>query len=203
MARIFLQFSVLIGALLLSGCNRNEIEKVDVPKDVAAVSEPFLAAIKKGDRAGAEKFVDRYAIDETRQQFAPAQADLEASGKLVPVSYRPKQGAFGINNNEATVVYMNRTGKDWITATVRLGRVKGEQFKVEHWDVLYSSGTPPVMEQANQVRWFMGYFMAGLAVLGLVALGLILWLLKRRPQIVAVDNPAERRAAATTTRDGE
>ena len=200
MARIFLQMQLVLAMLLLGACSRDELTPIELPAEASAVSAPFLAALTKGDRMAAEKMSGRYFVDDTRAQFESAHQDLTNAPKLIPIANIPKRTATGTDPNETTVIYAARQGKDWISAEIRLGRIAGEPFEVEYWAVTKGPGRPDVLARGDKLRKTI-LVSAGVAIpLGLLALVLIFWLVRRKPRVFAAPPPPPR-AAARTTRD--
>ncbi len=200
MGRLFLMLALMLG---LAACNRQPVSKVPLPDDVAAVTTPFLAAVKRGDRAAAEKFVAEGFVDDSRVQFAEMSALLEKSPELVPAIYQPKPGMLGPNPNEVMLTFAVKDGKQWVTSEMRLYRPEKGKFEIEYWDVNAADKPPELLVHAQDMQRFMGWFMAGLAVMALFGLVLLIWVVKRRTHIIAPEPVAETRRVAATVRDGD
>ena len=199
MSRIFLLFALLA----LSGCNRAPVNAVPLPDDVAAVTTPFLAAVKRGDQVAAEKFVSEGFADDSRIQFAEMSALLKKSPALVPAIYQPKAELLGPNKNEVNLTFAAKDGKQWISSEIRMYRPDGGKFEIEYWDVNAAEKPPELLAHANQMKNFMGWFMAGMAVMALLGLALLIWVVKRRTHIISPDPVIETRRVAATVRDAE
>jgi hypothetical protein len=77
-----------------------------------------------------------------------------------------------------------------------------EPYEVDYWKI--SNDTPVAKTYAPDLKPMVGVF-AGLAgaivVLGLLTIGIVLWIVRRKPHVVAPEPVAERRVAAVTTRE--
>jgi hypothetical protein len=201
--RIFLVAMLFAAFLGLSGCNRQPVTEVALPADVAAVTTPFLAAVRRGDQAAAEKFVTEGFADDSRMQFAEMSALLKKSPELVPAIYHPKPGTFGPNENEVMLTFAAKEGDQWITSEVRMYRPENGDFEVEYWDVNSDTKPPELLKHAGEMQLFMGWFMGGLALMALFGLALLIWVVKRRTHIIAPDPMVETRRVAATVRDAD
>jgi hypothetical protein len=198
---IFLSLLAVIGIAMLSGCNDAAPKEVVLPKEVVSVTAPFLAAVKRGDAAAAEKYVARYSTDETRDKFAGAHKILAAHPNLPPVVYRPKAKALmGLNDDDITLLYATKHKGRWISAEIRLFRLKGEEFQIEYWNVKNEATLPPMLEVDHNTRNFIIIMYAAMAFLALLVLGVVVWLVRRKPQLLAPDKPLEQRQTAITRR---
>ncbi len=201
MARIFLLFAIVASVIGLSACNRQPVNEVRLPDDVAAVTTPFLAAVKRGDQAAVEKFVSSGFIDDSRVQFAEMSALLKKSPPLVSAIYQPKPGLLGPNENEVNLTFAAKDGKQWISSEIRMYREDGGTFEIEYWDVNAAEKPPELLAHAEQMQNFMGWFMGGMAVMALLGLALLIWVVKRRTHIIAPEPVVEHRRVAATVRD--
>ncbi len=199
MSRIFLLFALFI----LSACNRQPVNPVELPDDVAALSTPFLAAVKRGDQAAAEKFLSDGFIDDSRVQFAEMSALLKKSPALVPAIYQPKAELLGPDKNEVNLTFAAKDGKQWISSEIRMYRPEGGKFEIEYWDVNAAEKPPELLAHAEQMRMYTSWFTAGLAVMALLGLALLIWVVKRRTHIIAPDAVIETRRVAATVRDAD
>jgi hypothetical protein len=192
----------------LAACSR-EPAVISPPKDAAAVVEPFLKALSKGDKAGAGKYVSTAAADELETQFAADARKLAASAKLTPrfVTNPLEPGFAGSSEgDEVTLVYAARKNDKWTSATVRVYRYRDEAYKVEYWRVSNAEPTLPLPsgmtpEVAKMQHTMMYVMFGGIGLLGLLGLGVLLWLVKRKPHLVVNEVPTETRQAASTFRD--
>ena len=203
MSRIFLGLVVVISLVGLFACSRQPVNAVQLPDDVAAVTTPFLAAVKRGDQAAAENFISKGFIDDSRVQFAEMSALLKKSPALVLAIYAPKPGMLGPNKDEVNLTFAAKDGEQWITSEIRLYHPEGGKFEIEYWDVNADKKPPEILAHAEQMRKFTGWFMGGLAVMALLGLALLIWVVKRRTHIIAPDPVLETRRVAATVRNSD
>ncbi len=201
MPRIFLVLAVALSVFGLSACNRAPVNEVPLPEDVASVTTPFLAAVKRGDQAAAEKFMSETFVDDSRIQFTEMSALLKKSPPLVPAIYQPKAELLGPNENEVNLTFATKDGKQWISSEIRMYRPENGKFEIEYWDVNAADKPPELLAHAAQMRMFTGWFMGGMAVMALLGLALLIWVVKRRTHIIAPDPVFETRRVAATVRD--
>jgi hypothetical protein len=198
LVRIFLSLLLVTG---LSGCDGQAVRPTTLPEDVAAVTTPFLAAVKRGDQAAAEKFVGKDFVDDSRAQFAEMSALLRKSPLLVPAVHLPL--AIRSEPTELVkVIYAERSGTQWVTSELHLLRIGKGQFRVEYWDVKSTPQPPELLKHAMEMRQIMFWALAGTAAMALIGLALLIWLVKRRTHIIAPEPIVETRRVATTVRDG-
>lgn len=200
--RIFLA-ALLLAFIGLSACNRQPVTEVSLPTDVAAVTTPFLAAVRRGDQKAAEKFVSDGFLDDSRVQFEEMSALLKKSPDLVPAIYQPKMETFGANEDEVMLTFAAKEGDQWITSEIRMYRPEKGKFEVEYWDVNSDVKPPELLKQAGEMQQFMAWFMGGLALMALFGLALLIWVVKRRTHIIAPEPVVETRRVAATVRNGE
>lgn len=203
MARIFLLLAVVASLFGLSACDRPAVSEVQLPDDVAAVTTPFLAAVKRGDQAAAEKFISETFVDDSRVQFAEMSALLKKSPTLVPAIYQPKPGMLGPNKDEVNLTFATKEGGQWISSEIRLYRPEGGKFEIEYWDVNSDKKPPELLAHAQDMQKFMGWLFAAMAVSALLGLALLLWVVKRRTYIIAPEPVVEHRSVAATVRDAD
>ncbi len=203
MPRIFLVLAVALSVFGLSACNGAPVNEVPLPDDVAAVTTPFLAAVKRGDQAAAEKFMSKTFVDDSRIQFAEMSALLKKSPPLVPAIYQPKAELLGPNENEVNLTFATKDGKQWISSEIRMYRPESGKFEIEYWDVNAADKPPELLAHAAQMRMFTGWFMGGMAVMALLGLALLIWVVKRRTHIIAPEPVLETRRVAATVRDAD
>jgi hypothetical protein len=203
MPRIFLAFAIVAAFFGLSACDRPPVNEVKLPDDVAAVTTPFLAAVKRGDQAAAEKFVSAGFVDDSRVQFAEMSALLKNSPPLVSAIYQPKPGMLGPDKNEVNLTFAAKDGKQWISSEIRMYRPEGGKFEIEYWDVNAAEKPPELLAHAQEMQNFMGWFMGGMAVMALAGLALLIWVVKRRTHIIAPEPVLETRSVAATVRDAD
>ncbi len=191
--------------LLLGGCER-EPAVISPPKGTAAVIEPFLKDLRAGNKAAAARHVSPAAVDELEVQFAADHKLLAAAPPLTPRYTTDNiSPSFG-EGQEVTLVYAAKQGEKWTSATVRVYRYRDEAYQVEYWRI---TDKPPVralssgatseknMQRQNNAR-IIALGLGALAIFGLV---LLVWLLRRKPHLVAAENAPETRQPARTIRD--
>jgi hypothetical protein len=200
MSRIFLVLALIWG---LSACNRQPVNEVALPDDVAAVTTPFLAAVKRGDQAAAEKFIAPTFVDDSKLQFGEMSELLETSPALKPAIFRQKPGTIIADENEVSIIFAAKDGKRWISSEIRLYRPENGTFEIEYWDINAAEKPPELLAHAQQMQNFMGWFMGGMAVMALAGLALLIWAVKRRTHIIAPEPIVETRRVAATVRDGD
>lgn len=201
--RIFMIFAAIAALVGLLGCNRQPVTEVSLPADVAAVTTPFLAAVRRGDQTAVEKFVTDGFADDSRVQFAEMSALLKKSPELVPAIYQPKLQTFGADENEVMLTFAAKDGEEWITSEIRMYRPENGDFEIEYWDVNSDTKPPELLKHAGQMQLFMAWFMGGLALMALLGLTLLIWVIKRRTHIIAPEPVAETRRVAATVRDAD
>lgn len=188
---------------LLAACSWNEPAVVELPSEIDKTSSAFVAALQNGDRTAAKSVVALTAVDEFDAKFAEQHRQLKGKPKLTPrfISYRPEP-AFGADNNDVTVIYAAKSEGRWTTMEVSLFKLAQQPYTVGYWKI--SNETPIAKTYAPKLKPMLGVF-AGLAgaivVLGLLAIGIVLWIVRRKPHVVAPEPAVERRIAAVTTRE--
>ena len=203
MARIFLVFALAASFFGPNSCSPNAVDEVSLPADVAAVSAPFIAAIKRGDTKRAEQRMAPSFVDDSRVQFTDMSAILKTAPPLVPALYVPKQKVFGSDENEVSVTYAAHDGKKWISAEIRMFRPDQGPYEIEYWDVKAADEPPALLAHAKEMKTFTTWLLAGIAVSALLGLALLIWIVKRRTHIIAPDLVQETRRVAATVRDAQ
>lgn len=203
MARIFLAVALVASFFGLTSCMSDDIDKVNLPTDVAAISDPLIAAIKRGDQKMAEKHIAPAFVDDSRVQFAEMSALLKKAPPLVPTLYVPKQETFGPNKDEISVTYIAQDGKKWVSAEIRMYRPERGAFEIEYWDVKEAKEPPPLLAHAQQMRTFTNWLMVAITISALLGLALLIWIVKRRTHLIAPDAVQETRRVASTVRDAD
>lgn len=203
MIRIFLALALLANFFGPESAARHKIDSITLPNDVAAVTAPFLAAVRRGDQGAIEKRMAASFVDDSRVQFSDMAALLKKSPQLAPAMYVPKPGTFGPNQNEVSVTYAAYDGAAWTSAEIRLYRADGRPFEVEYWDVKSATHPPALIAHAQKMQSFMRWLMGALAVVALLGLSLLIWVVKRRPHILAPNPKTETRQVAATVRDAD
>lgn len=200
----FLKRAPLLLLFLLAACAWNEPDIVELPKDIGAAATPFVSALQKGDQIAAQRHVASTAKDELDASFQSDTNALKSSPALTPrfISYKPET-MMGPQDSEVTIIYAAKDDGKWTTAEVRLFRLGDEPYEVDHWAI--DNKAPVAKAYTPNLRPLYRLFaaLAGTIILfGLLAIGLTLWIVRRKPQLVAPTPVAERRIAAVTTREG-
>ena len=201
----FLKRLPLLFLFLLAACSWSEPDVIELPRDIGPTSDAFVAALQKGDRVVAERHVAPTARDELSAHFSNKSNYLKAEPKLTPrfITYKPEH-MMGPEDSEVTIIYAAKDGGKWTTAEVRLFRLNDEPYEVDYWKI--SNDTPVAKTYSPDLKPMFGVF-AGLAgaivVLGLLTIGIVLWIVRRKPHVVAPEPVSERRVAAVTTREAE
>lgn len=203
MARIFLAVALVASFFGLTSCTSNSIDKVDLPADVAAISDPLIAAIKGGDQKLAEKHIAPAFVDDSRVQFAEMSAVLKKAPPLTPALYIPKQEILGPNKDEVSVTYVAQDGKKWVSAEIRMYRPERGTFEIEYWDVKEAKDPPPLLAHAREMQTFTNWLMVAISISALLGLALLIWIVKRRTHLIAPDPVQETRRVASTVRDAD
>ncbi|MCC6478228.1 hypothetical protein [Sphingorhabdus sp.] len=188
---------------LLAACSWSEPRVIELPKGIGPTSDAFVSALQKGDRAAAEKIVAPAARDELQAQFSKEHNLLKSSPALTPrfITFKPAAQT-GPEDSEVTIIYAAKTGDKWATAEVRLFRLGDDPYEVDYWKI--DDKTPVAKSYTPDLRPMYGVFagMAGtIIVLGSAAIAFVLWIVRRKPHVVAPEPATERRVAAVTTRD--
>lgn len=195
MSRIFLMLVVFVAAFVLTACNRTPPTPDAQPKEIAAVTEPFFAAVRRGDRKTAEKYVAPGFLDDSRVQFAEMSALLKKSPRLAPVlQQRQKTGYY--------LTYAEQDGAYWVTSEVRLARY-GQKHLIEYWDVNAAKKPPEIMAHVQTMRNVVNYGLIALGIVALAGLAALIWLVRNRTHLVAPAPVDETRRVAATVRNTE
>ncbi len=181
--------------------NQAELEQA---KQVAV---QFLTAAREGRMDDAKQLVTATATDELQAQFKPDSQRLKAAPPPEFQFALPlKTKSFDPAEYEMQLVYASKQNGEWTTTMLRLYRYDDDPYRVEFWKIdnsepnLFAMSDDPVFKQMPSImRWIF----LGMAALGLILLFLILWLVRRKPRLVAPENEVERRSAAITRREEE
>ncbi len=199
--------------LVLTGCADREPEAIQPPKDVAAVIEPFLAELAAGNKDKAALHVSPAARDELDAQFSADHKRLEKAGKLTPRfilkrgnSPERLQRNMNADGSEVTVIYALKNKDKWTNATVRVYKYREDPYKVEYWQITNEMPTKPQIKSPEtkalkQAEAMQNAIVIGMALLGLFAIILLVWLSQRKPHLLSPEKPVESRRAATTVRE--
>lgn len=181
--------------------NQAELEQA---KQVAV---QFLTAAREGRIDDAKRLVTATATDELQLQFKSDSQRLKA---VPPPEFQfalpLKSKSFDPAEYEAQLVYASKQDGKWTTTTLRLYRYDNDPYRVEFWKVddnepnLFAMSDDPVLKKMPTI---MLWIFLGMAAVGLILLFLILWLVRRKPRLVASENEVERRVAAITRREEE
>ncbi len=186
--RIFL---MLLGLLFLSACSEVGAKQVELPQNIAAITAPFLNALKQGNAKESEKFLSTSYRDLPKIRFAEAQKILATSPELKPVLVQSKpKSLMGPKDNEYTVLYAVKHKGRWKSIQMRLFALDGEPFEIEYWHAKDEVELPLLMRTAdlmNKTLLYGSAFMA--ALISIFILGLIFFLQSRRKSIVADQRP--------------
>lgn len=170
-------------------------------------AEAFLAAVQRSDKAEARSLVAATARDEFEARFERDSKRLKARPKPRFVFAAPlKSHSFNPVEYEATMLYAAKKDGNWTTMTLRLYRFDRDPYRVEYWkienkapDILALSEDPALRAFPSIMRWIG----LGLALGGMLLIGVIIWLARRKPHFVAPDNAVDARPVAVTRRDGD
>lgn len=200
----FLKRMPVLLLFLLAACGWNEPDSIELPSEIEAVSSPFVAALQKGEQRVVERYVAPTARDELSASFQHDFNILKDDPALTPrfISYKPK-AMMGPEDSEVTIIYAVRDDGEWTTAEVRLFRLGDEPFEVDHWSI--GNEAPVAKAYGPDLRPMFGMFaaLAGtIVILGVLAIAILLWIVRRKPHVVAPEPAVERRVAAITTREG-
>lgn len=203
----FLVLLPMLFAFLVAACGVNEPKEVVVPDEIDRVASAFLKEVQAGKMEAAERHVAPTARDELQQTFAKDHKILKNSGKMTPRFYMPKpKGSMAPQDSEARLVYaVNNDGK-WTSAEIRVFRIDDEPYEVDYWNINNNVPQPfGIGTEFSKIRNGIVGVMAALALLCAIGLGILIWLVRRRPALVSPEIEPEKRVAAVTTRveDGE
>lgn len=181
--------------------NQAELEQA---KQVAV---QFLTAAREGRMDDANRLVTSTAADELQAQFKSDSQRLKAApAPEFQFALPLKTKSFAPEEYEAQLVYASKNNGKWTTTTLRLYRYDDDPYRVEFWKIdgrepnLFAMSDDPVFKRMPTVM--LSIFL-GMAAVGLILLFLILWLVRRKPRLVAPENEVERRVAAITRREEE
>jgi hypothetical protein len=199
---IFIWVMIAFGPVSLGGCGYSGADRVDLPADVKAVSDPFLNAIKKGDHASAEKYISKGAIDDAQNYYDDAQADLKDAPELKPVTIRYAQNMFGQpNTNDVRILYAAERKGIWTSMEMRLFRLKGERHEVEYWEVKSENKQPETLARGEQFKAWILYGLIACGVFGVLFLAFLFWFVRNKAHVLAPDPVVDSRPLASTQQD--
>ena len=202
MTRIFLMVMTVLSTIALSACNRSSDTRPAQPKEIAAVIEPFFAAVRRGDQKAAEKYVAPEFVDDSKVQFAEMSALLKKSPRLQPALQQRQGTGFYLT-------FAEQDGNDWITSEVRLSR-HGNTQMIDYWDVNAAEKPPEIVAQppeimahAQTMKNVVNYGRLALAVVSLMGLAALIWVVRNRTHLVAPEPVTETRRVAATVRNSD
>ena len=184
---------VFVAIIGLSACNRTADPRADQPKEIAAVTEPFFAAVRRGDQKTAERYVAAGFLDDSKVQFAEMSALLKKSPRLAPV-LQQRQG------NVHYLTFAAQDGTYWITSEVRLARY-GDKHMIAYWDVNAAKKPPEIVAHVQSMKNFMNYGLIAVGIVALAGLAALIWLVRNRTHLVAPEHMDETRKVAATVRN--
>lgn len=176
--------------------------EVEAAKQTA---EDFLSAMRKADKSLASSLVAATAYDEFELRFDRDSNRLRAAPMPRFIFAAPlKSHSSDPVESEANLLYAIKDDGEWTTVTLRLYRYDSDPFRIEYWkiennapNILAISGDPALREFPAIMRWAG----LGIALSGLMLIGIIIWLVRRKPQLVAPDREIDSRAVAVTRRE--
>lgn len=197
---ILKNFWILI-FLLVAGCSEPTFPEVKLQDDVAKVSNGFVSSLGKNDFAAARKFVAPSSLEDFDAEFKKPPKDLVQLLKLKPVFVQKKSRMLtGPFDNDVTVIYAVKGKKGWTVLKVNLFWLEEEKPEIEYWDFQNNAEMPQQLK-AQQYATNVAQF--AIPVAGLIAalfLALLVWFIRRKPQVFAPDTQAESRRPAVTSR---
>ena len=195
MPRILLMLLVVISAFAVTGCEREAELRASLPTETAAITKPFLDAVRRGDQRTAEKYVAPEFIDDSGAQFAKMSAILKDAPPLVSAVYqRGTEGQF--------IVFVAKDRDKWVSSQMQLGRINGKQF-IQYWDIKSEDKQPALIAHVQTMKNVVNYGLIGVGFAVLAAIALIIWAIRNRTRRVLPSSPTEVRAPAATVRNVE
>jgi hypothetical protein len=195
MPRILVMPFILLSAFFVAGCNRNSEIRTPLPTATAAVTTPFLDAVRRGDQRTAEKYLAPDFIDDSGSQFAKMSAILKDAPPLVSAIYQ--SGAEG-----QFIVFVAKDKNKWVSSEMRLGRINGKQV-IQYWDVKSDNNPPAILAHVQTMKNVVNYGLIAVGFALLAAIALIIWAVRNRTSRVASRSPTETRQPAATVRNTE
>lgn len=195
MVRIFLFLPLALCTLLLTGCESQPVTPTHLPDEITAVTQPFLQAVRRGDRQAAEKYIAPGFMDDSEVQFQEMSAILKKAPPLVPAIHLKQQ-------NGSYVTYAAQDGQSWVTSEMRVTRIN-RNVVIEYWDVTSAKQPPEMLKHAQDMRRYTRYIMLGGALSALAGLALLIWLVRNRTHIISPPTVVETRPVASTVRDSD
>jgi hypothetical protein len=192
--------------LLLAACGGREPGMITPTKDAAAAIEPFLDALRNGDKAAAAKLITPAATDELDAKFADDSKKLSAVDRPTPRLEIPNTPSSFDGSSKVTLVYAAKKDGKWTSATVRVYRGVEGPYRVEYWRVanvepsaaIHSGMDPKAVRTQQQMTFWV---LAALSLFGVLGIILLIWIVRRKPHLVVNETQGEERAAASTVRE--
>lgn len=183
---------------MLVACGEPKLQSLDLPEDIDAVTQGFVSALDRGDTAAAR----RYIAPSSRQYFDTdftGDSAFKISKGLQPVLHLPKDRIFeGGSTNNVAVVYAKKKDEKWQTLELQLFWLDGEKVEIDDWNFIESGPPPPQIAAEQAMMRSLPWFLAVLAFLSVFVLAFIVWLAKRKPQVIAPESVRSRENSATT-----
>lgn len=195
MSRIFLIFMLVVTTIGISGCSQTTKVETALPADVAAVTQPFLDAVRRGDQRAAEKYVAPEFIDQSGTQFQSMSAILKKAPILPPSVSQP-------GTDGPRVIFAAKDSKMWVSSELHLGRINGK-YAIRYWDVKRTPKPPAMLAHAQVMRGFVRNGFMFLAIFALAALAVLIWIVRNRTHLVAPEPELETRRVAAIVRNTE
>jgi len=186
--------------VMLGACSDPQPVPVEVPEDVSAVTEGFLDALRRGDMDAAGAFVSASSQQYLTDDFAGADAFKPAKA-MKPLVYVSDTELFETRYyNKARVVYGVKQDEGWQTIVLQLYWLDGEAIEIDDWSFADNGPPPPEIGAQRVFLKYMPLFLIVMAISAAAALAVVVWIAKRKPQIIAPDsNPAKRETASTSS----
>ncbi len=202
--RIFLIIFIAMGVLGVGGCKDEMPDALELPKEISSVSQPFIAALKRGDIAVPERYMGVDAREDAVEYYGPAKIALGKAPELRPVIIRYKPTPFGQpDKNDVTITYVAKKGAIWTSLNMRLFRLEGEQYEIEYWNVKQEPKQPQALAIGEKAKTWLMIAMLAVAVLAVLFLLFLIWFVRRKSHIVAPDINTDSRAVASTQQDSQ
>jgi hypothetical protein len=199
---IFLRLLMMFGVLCIGGCKNDVPKPVDLPKEISVVTQPFLAALKRGDITQAEHYMGEDARDDAVDDYEPTQKALSKTTELRPIIIRYKPTIFGQpDRNDVTLIYVAKKGAVWTSLQMRLFRLEGERYEIEYWTVKQENKVPPALAQGELFKKWVMIAMLAMAVMALLFLMSLIWFVRRKRHIVAPETIIDTRPVAATRQE--
>lgn len=195
---------MLAALLMLAGCSLSEPRPITLPDDIAEVSDKFVEAIKSGDMESARKYVDSEALESFDKDSAKDGNLRGDFSDIEPYSMRQTpQSLSNLSDRVISVTYARNDNGRWTVLEIDLLEEEDNALKVESWFVAKNDEMPRNLKNQMRAQQSLRYGGIGIAVLLAAFLAFFVWLIKRKPTLIAPDTSGERRAAAITTRNDE